>query len=55
MEIKINHDFAINVPKFTDELQDLLALNALNFHGIHLTKADYTTIIQEIINSNNTN
>lgn len=53
MLITINDKFQINVPQFTDEINDLKKLYTLNFQDKKLSKRKYTLLDNQIINSCN--
>lgn len=54
MLITINDKFQINVPQFTDEINDLKKLYTFNFQDKKLNKRKYTILDNQIINSQNT-
>lgn len=54
MLITINDKFQINVPQFTDEINNLKKLYTLNFQDKKLSKRKYTLLDNQIINSQNT-
>ena len=55
MLITITKSFEINVPKFTDELDDLVGLHQLNFKDILLDRDAYDRLNNQIIKSNSSN
>lgn len=55
MLITITKLFKINVPKFTDELDDLVGLHQLNFQDILLDRDAYDRLNNQIIRSDNSN
>ena len=48
MLITITKSFEINVPKFTDELDDLVGLHQLNFKDILLDRDAYDRLNNQI-------
>lgn len=55
MLIIITKSFEINVPKFTDELDDLVGLHQLNFKNTHPDRDAYEGLNSQIIKSDNSN
>lgn len=54
MQITIDDNFKLDVPRFTDEYRDLVELYKLNFGGWHFESDNYDFLSNKIIDSNNT-
>ena len=55
MKIKIDENFVIQIPKFTDYYEDLVKLYNLNFGMFKFSNEDYELLSRKIVFSENNN